>query len=238
MQDTGYSAFDLPSLNIWDNGYPSGGNYWSDYLTRYPNAKMIDDSGIGDTPYFVMPNGFVDTTGMSSSATNYWTKLNAVELNNTDRYPLMSPFDAKGYFYLLRTTPPKISLVSPLEQIYNKSDISLVFTVDKTVNWIGYSLDGQQNVTLSGNGTITAGAVINDTLTNMTNGFHSITVYANDTFGNIGASKNVTFTIALASLERSEPFPTATVAVASGGSAVTVVVAGLLVYFKKHKRQA
>lgn len=26
-------------------------NYWSDYLTKYPNAKEIDSSGIWDTPY-------------------------------------------------------------------------------------------------------------------------------------------------------------------------------------------
>ena len=26
-------------------------NYWSDYLTKYPNATEIDSSGIGDTPY-------------------------------------------------------------------------------------------------------------------------------------------------------------------------------------------
>ena len=26
-------------------------NYWSDYLTKYPNATEIDDTGIGNTPY-------------------------------------------------------------------------------------------------------------------------------------------------------------------------------------------
>ncbi len=35
----------------WDNGYPSGGNYWSDYRERYPNATEIDASGIWNTPY-------------------------------------------------------------------------------------------------------------------------------------------------------------------------------------------
>ena len=39
--------------NTWDNGYPSGGNYWSDYEERYPNATEMDDSGIWDTPYFI-----------------------------------------------------------------------------------------------------------------------------------------------------------------------------------------
>ena len=41
------------SPNTWDNGYPSGGNYWSDYEVRYPDARELDGSGIWDTPYFV-----------------------------------------------------------------------------------------------------------------------------------------------------------------------------------------
>jgi len=44
------------SINTWDNSTTpgaSGGNYWSDYLTRYPSAKEIGNSGIGDTPYVI-----------------------------------------------------------------------------------------------------------------------------------------------------------------------------------------
>ncbi len=55
------------STNFWDNGHSSCGNYWSDYLTRYPNATEINSTGIGDTPY-------------------------AIDENNTDRYPLMKPY--------------------------------------------------------------------------------------------------------------------------------------------------
>jgi parallel beta-helix repeat protein len=42
------------SVNFWDNG--SYGNFWSDYLTKYPSAKEIDHTGIGDTPYGIDPN--------------------------------------------------------------------------------------------------------------------------------------------------------------------------------------
>jgi parallel beta-helix repeat protein len=57
--------------NSWDNGYPSGGNYWSNYTGvdqksgKYQNETGSD--GLGDTP------------------------VNLAE-NNMDNYPLMSPW--------------------------------------------------------------------------------------------------------------------------------------------------
>ncbi|UCC59173.1 MAG: hypothetical protein JSW14_04915 [Candidatus Bathyarchaeum sp.] len=57
----------LGDTSTWDNGFPSGGNYWSDYQTRYPNATEVGTSGIGDIPYIINEN-------------------------NQDNYPLMEPF--------------------------------------------------------------------------------------------------------------------------------------------------
>ena len=54
--------------NTWDNGYPlpeGGGNYWSDYKIKYPNAQPRPDGKIWDTPY-------------------------VLDVNNIDRYPLMN----------------------------------------------------------------------------------------------------------------------------------------------------
>jgi len=55
--------------NTWDDGYPNGGNYWSDYLgpdfSTGPRQNREGSDGIGDTPYTIAAN--------------------------VDRYPLMNP---------------------------------------------------------------------------------------------------------------------------------------------------
>jgi N-acetylneuraminic acid mutarotase len=118
------------------------------------------------------------------------------------------------------TVPPVVSVVSPDNEAYNASSVDLAFAVNKPASWMGYSLDGQDNVTVTGN----------TTLTGLSNDLHNITVYARDEFENMGASKTISF-----SVEVPEPFPAMPVAVAS---AATIAVAGavLLVYFKKRKR--
>jgi len=113
--------------------------------------------------------------------------------------------------------PPEVKVVSPLmDQTCDVSNVSLAFTVNKTVSWVGYSLDGQDNVTMTGNTTITG----------LTSGLHNITVYAKDEFENTGTSETISFTVA------EEPFPVAPVAAASV-AAVAVAGVGLLLYFKK-----
>ena len=56
--------------NTWIGDSGTTGNYWSDYLTRYPNASEINSSGIGDMPY-------------------------VIDENNQDNYPLMNPVDTE-----------------------------------------------------------------------------------------------------------------------------------------------
>jgi outer membrane protein assembly factor BamB len=120
------------------------------------------------------------------------------------------------------SSPPRIMLLSPSSQTYNDSSISSVYTVDKPVNWTGYSLDGKENITLTGN----------FTLTDLSNGQHNLTVYANDTFGNMGESETVTFTVAVP-----EPFPVVPV-VAVAVIAVAVALSLLLTRRKQHKETA
>ena len=118
-------------------------------------------------------------------------------------------------------TTPHISVLSLINQQYNNSIIPLLVSTDKAVNWTSYSLDGQQNITFSGN----------TNLTDVSNGFHNITVYAQDTFGNIGSSQTISFTVAKPEPESFPFVPVTAVAVA-----FVLAAAGLLVYHKKHKR--
>jgi parallel beta-helix repeat protein len=63
-----------PSINTWDDGYASGGNYWSNYTgidqKSGPNQDQPGSDGIGDTPH-------------------------TIYTNNTDEYPSMIPLN--GY---------------------------------------------------------------------------------------------------------------------------------------------
>jgi YVTN family beta-propeller protein/parallel beta-helix repeat protein len=51
------SAYSYALGDIWDDGYPSGGNYWSDYTgTDWfsgPYQNVPGSDGIGDTPYLI-----------------------------------------------------------------------------------------------------------------------------------------------------------------------------------------
>ena len=85
--------------------------------------------------------------------------------------------------YILEHSLPQISFESPLNQTYNSSSVPLIFNANKNITMASYSLDGEQNVTITSNTTIT-----------LTNGFHNLTIYANDTYGNVG-SQTITFTV-------------------------------------------
>lgn len=65
-----YRNASLSIINVWDNGYPSGGNYWDKYngtdFYSGPYQNETGSDGIGDTPY-------------------------VIDENNIDDYPLMVP---------------------------------------------------------------------------------------------------------------------------------------------------
>lgn len=69
--------------NFWDDGYPSGGNFWSDYngtdLYSGSYQNILGSDGIGDTPVIIDPT-------------------------NIDHYPLMTLYNTSDFFVLRITT--------------------------------------------------------------------------------------------------------------------------------------
>jgi parallel beta-helix repeat protein len=97
INNTGNIQFD-DGANQWDNSYPSGGNYWSDYTGTDVKCGSLQDQpgsdGIGDTPYQFS--------------------------GGQDNYPLMSPFDYTEYNISLQQGWNLISL--PVRQLNESID--------------------------------------------------------------------------------------------------------------------
>jgi N-acetylneuraminic acid mutarotase len=118
-------------------------------------------------------------------------------------------------YFSVDTRPPGITVFSPENKTYDGSDIQSIISLDEPVSWIGYSLDGQDNVTITANVTLVV----------LQEGSHYITFYAIDLVGNNGASNTVYFTIAT--------FPT--VWVVGVAVTITIVIAASYLLLKRRK---
>jgi hypothetical protein len=125
--------------------------------------------------------------------------------------------------FTVDTTPPNVSIASHENMTYESFDVPLNFTVNESVSQITYSLDGQGNVTVAGN----------MTLTDLPYEEHNVTVYAQDFAGNVGASETIYFNISQPP-PKPEPFPTPLVAGAI--ASVAIVCVGLWFYFARIKK--
>lgn len=99
----GQQAYDNTASNFWDDGYPSGGNYWSDYTgidqMNGPNQDVLGPDFIGDTPY-------------------------VIDSDSQDRYPFTIPFAGDIF-------PPVVNITSPLHgQVFNSEPIMVTGTAE------------------------------------------------------------------------------------------------------------
>jgi len=152
-------------------------------LTFPPEGNLIS----GENPIYI---GDMDR---GESRTLNWTLVfTACGLFNLDlnasgyRVDTGEYVEEHGYapVMVIDTTAPTIFIISPQNSTYSASSVPLDFTVNRTIDWMGYSLDNQENVTIPGNTTIP-----------VSEGRHTLVVYANDTVGNMGASDTVWFTV-------------------------------------------
>lgn len=158
------------------------------------NSVQVFDRALEYPDHYVLSinlwdNGFIG---------NYWSDYNGtnhngngigdtpytVYENNTDHYPLM-------HLVALQISPPSISIISPQNKTYTTDRVSLNFTVNEETSWMGYNLDEQNNVTITE-------TTLN--LSGLSDGSHSLIVYATDTAGNTGKSETMNFTIDTSSI--------------------------------------
>ncbi len=106
-------AYDNGTNNSWDNGYPSGGNYWSDYngtdMFSGPGQDIAGSDGIGDTPYTNIDGG----------------------AGAQDNYPLMEPwgYEAPPASFNITLSPGWNLISLPLIQ-NNESLESVLSSID------------------------------------------------------------------------------------------------------------
>lgn len=185
-----------------ENGYTT-----LDAYSHYFSLNQSEDSFRGNAVLPKLSEGVHNVTFWVTARQNYISYF----------IPLWAVF-SKTVTFTVDTTAPTVTVMSPANQTYAVDRIPLDFFVNESSPRISYSLDGMENVTVSGN----------TTLSELPNGVHSIIIYTEDAFGNVGASETVAFTVA-----KPDPSLTALVIIIM---VVVVTCAGLLVYFKKRKR--
>jgi hypothetical protein len=122
--------------------------------------------------------------------------------------------------FTIDTIPPNISVLDLESNTYEEPQVPLIFAANESLSNVSYVLDGQDNVTVAGN----------TTLTGLSDGAHNVTVYATDNAGNTGASETIAFSVTVP-----KPFPTELVTVA--GASVGFISVGLAVYGVKIKKR-
>ena len=107
----------ISATNTWDDGYPSGGNYWSDYAgtdSKHGILRHIGRDGLGDTPY-------------------------VIDDGNKDQYPLTSQ-------WLLREQLSALGPVKIWVGLKNSDDVGIKFDLKAEVYLNGALIgSGQQN---------------------------------------------------------------------------------------------
>jgi parallel beta-helix repeat protein len=105
-------AYDDIGTNQWDNGYPVGGNYWSDYMGidtfSGVDQNVLGSDGIGDTHYgisggagaydrypFMNKGGWIDEENMSPVASLTYSPLNPA-VDQTVAFDSSSSYDQDG----------------------------------------------------------------------------------------------------------------------------------------------
>ncbi len=118
---------------------------------------------------------------------------------------------------------PEICVLSPvMGGVYDDGNVTLEFDTVQPVVWMGYSLDGQANVTVESSSTV---------LSDLSNGQHNVRMFAQDKYGNIGVSETISFTVINA------PLSILFIAAAVTIFVVVLVIVGVCLFLFSRKRR-
>jgi hypothetical protein len=208
-----YSTGSPLALSVSSDGLGASNIYYSmNYsVDGEGNVSIPLISQFGIQPFFVLVTGSSILPELPEGSYNI-TVFEEVRWSGR----LFGSENATAYFTIDDGKPPIITNLSLENKTYSQNTLSLNFTTDEPTSWIGYSLDGHDNVTVTAN----------TTLTDLSSQKHTLTVYAQDLAGNTG-SETVNFAI----------FPTTLVLASIVVVTVIAIGAGLIVYVKKRKHQ-
>ena len=113
-----------------------------------------------------------------------FSSLNFLGVKVGDVAARVVPATSVGGTVKVGSPAPQITMISPKNTTTGTNTVNLNFTLREPAAWIGYSLDGNANVTITGSTNISA-----------SDGQHSIVIYANDSTGRTGASDRVYFAV-------------------------------------------
>lgn len=143
------------------------------------NQYCTDDSTLLNCNIYRNDTQITNNTQYTPAIGVYIYKANITDTFNYTNYQDTSTLTVKDM------TPPKITITSPIVSVnYYKVNTLLNSTTDEPTDWSGYKLDSNPQM-------FTLHSPAN--LTGLTDGSHTVTVYANDTYGNMGSSSAAFF---------------------------------------------
>jgi thiol-disulfide isomerase/thioredoxin len=185
----GYCINEIPHLKAVHSEFGEGELAMISISKSYNNnTQLINFRNEYEIPWIIAKDtaNVFQTYNVSSIPTLYLIDHEGVTAYHHQGVVEASTLIAKvNELLTARAAPPVISVVFPENKTYSVSVVPLTFTVNELTSWIGYSLDGQANTTITGN----------TTLTSLLDGSHYVVVYANDTLGNMGASSTIYFAV-------------------------------------------
>jgi hypothetical protein len=201
---------------------PINGSIYTGNLVRLEFDIQTFPWGVDEAPGFFYASCWLDDKIVSDSThsdfdniilTNLSEGLHYVKVDARGTYFYWKDYPVNGtsgkiYFTInpaTQSTPeptmeavPEVVLLGIPNLTSTTSELAFNFTINKSAQWLGYSLDEKANVTISNSSNpLLSPDLYQQTLTDLQEGQHTIVFYAQDKNGNFGASEKATFTVTL-----------------------------------------